>query len=360
MSDTTQNQEVLFEKRGSIGLITLNRPKALNSLTHGMCLHIHTVLKDWATDKDVCAVVVVGAGDKAFCAGGDVVKVANSYKAGTDEWHDFFHDEYLMNVAIDEFPKPFVSLVDGICMGGGVGVSIPGDFWVATEKSLFAMPETGLGLFPDVGGSWFLPRMPGDSGMYLALTGARVKTADLYALGIATHVTDSARIPALVDALAAKDITCPNCVKSVLDDFHTDPGPAPIAAHMDDIDQHFSGFSVEDIVANLKADTSEWAAKQVSLFNRMSPTSMKVTFEQLRRGEGLESFRDAMTMEFRIVNRMMQGKDFFEGVRAILVDKDNTPVWSPDTYMAISDEDVRVYFDPLTGAQELMLDLVWD
>ncbi|GHF18662.1 enoyl-CoA hydratase [Kordiimonas sediminis] len=349
MSDS----ETLFEIKGSIGLITLNRPKALNSLTHGMAVAIKDQLAVWTKDDQVQAVVVTGSGEKAFCAGGDVVRVAQSYKAGTDEWRAFFHDEYLMNVAIAEFPKPYISLVDGITMGGGVGVSIPGDFWVATEKTLFAMPETGLGLFPDVGGGWFLPRMPGESGMFIALTGARLKAPDLHALGLASHVVASADIPELIEALSIKAIHCGNCVKDVLDAFHSDPGSAPLMEFVDGIDEHFAGFSVEDIISGLRADTSDWAQKQADIMATKSPTSLKVTFEQLRRGEALETFRDAMIMEFRIVNRMMEGADFFEGVRAILIDKDNKPTWSPATLADVSDEAVAAYFAPLGDGCEL-------
>ena len=348
--------ELLFEKRGNIGLVTLNRPGALNSLTHAMTVQLKDQLDAWAVDAAVQAVVVTGAGEKAFCAGGDVVRVARSYKAGTDEWRDFFHDEYRMNVAIDEFPKPYISLVDGIAMGGGVGVSVPGDFWVATEKTMFAMPETGLGLFPDVGGGWFLPRMPGETGMYLALTGARLKAADLYAAGLATHVVKSADTEAIIDALAATKISCKNCVRPVLDKFHTEPEPAPLAPHMDQIDQHFAGFSVEDIMAGLKADPDPWAQKQHDIMVTKSPTSMKLTFEQLRRGEALETFRDTMKMEFRMVCRAMAGHDFFEGVRALLVDKDNSPVWQPATLEEVSDDMVMAYFSPLEGDTELVLD----
>ncbi len=344
--------EVLFEHRGTIGLITLNRPKALNSLTHNMAVEIIRQLGEWAIMPSVQAVVVVGAGDKAFCAGGDVVKVTQSYKDGTTEWRDFFHDEYLMNIAIDEFPKPYVALVDGITMGGGVGVSIPGDFWVATEKTLFAMPETGLGLFPDVGGGWFLPRLPGETGMYLALTGARIKAPDLYALGIASHVVSSEDVDAIVYKLSQKEIKCEDCVKVVLDEFHRDPEPAPMAEVFDEIDGAFSGVRVDEILHDLELNESDWAQKQFKILMTKSPTSLKLTFAQLRRGEVLETFRDNMRMEYRMVNRVMEGNDFAEGVRAILLDKDNNPEWNPNTLDRVSDEEIDRHFSSL-GALEL-------
>ncbi|TNE60557.1 MAG: enoyl-CoA hydratase/isomerase family protein [Alphaproteobacteria bacterium] len=347
--------EVLFETRGNIGLITLNRPKALNSLTHGMCVEIKRQLDAWKIMPSVHAVVVTGAGEKAFCAGGDVVKVAKSYQAGTTEWRDFFHDEYLMNIAIHEFPKPYISLVDGIAMGGGVGVSIPGDFWVASEKTLFAMPETALGLFPDVGGGWFLPRLPGETGMYLALTGARVKAPDLYALGIASHVVASERMPALLDALAAAEIRDNRDAQDILDKFHEDPAPAPLVEYYDEIDGAFSGVRVDEILHMLELDETPWAQEQFKTLMTKSPTSLKLTFAQLRRGEVLEDFRDNMRMEYRMVHRVMEGNDFFEGVRAILIEKDMKPVWNPNTLERVSDEDIDSYFANL-GADELDID----
>lgn len=346
--------EVLFETRGNIGLITLNRPKALNSLTHGMCVEIKRQLDEWAVMPSVQAVLVVGAGEKAFCAGGDVVKVTQSYKAGTTEWRDFFHDEYLMNIAIAEFPKPYISLVDGIAMGGGVGVSIPGDLWVATEKTLFAMPETGLGLFPDVGGGWFLPRLPGETGMYLALTGARIKAPDLYALGIASHVVASDKIDDVIAAFAGAEIKSVDDARATLDRFHADPEPAPLAEVMDEIDGAFAGVRVEEILHTLELNEDEWSQKQFKILMSKSPTSLKLTFAQLRRGEVLDSFRDNMRMEYRMVNHVMRGTDFFEGVRAILVDKDNTPNWNPNTLDRVSDEDVEKYFANI-GADELKI-----
>ncbi|NVJ97179.1 MAG: enoyl-CoA hydratase/isomerase family protein [Alphaproteobacteria bacterium] len=346
--------EVLFETRGNIGLITLNRPKALNALTHNMAVEITRQLGEWKIMPSVQAVVVVGAGDKAFCAGGDVVKVTESYKAGTTEWRDFFHDEYLMNITIDEFPKPYISLVDGITMGGGVGVSIPGDFWVATEKTLFAMPETGLGLFPDVGGGYFLPRLPGETGMYLALTGARIKAPDLYALGIASHVVASDDVDAVVEALAGAEIKGNDDVADVLKRFHTEPEPAPMAEVFDEIDGAFSGVRVDEILHTLELDESEWAQKQFKILMTKSPTSLKLTFAQLRRGEVLDRFRDNMRMEYRMVNRVMAGNDFAEGVRAILIDKDNAPQWNPNSLDRVSDEEIETYFRSL---DDLELDI---
>jgi len=343
--------EVLFAKRSGIGFITLNRPKALNSLTATMAAAIRDQLTSWNRDRDITAVVVTGAGEKAFCAGGDVVRVVQSYKDGTDEWQSFFHDEYQMNVAIAEFSKPYISFVDGIAMGGGVGVSIPGDFWVASEKTLFAMPETALGLFPDVGGSWFLPRLGGEMGMFLALTGARMKAPDLYAVGIASHHIPSDSTERAIDALMAAEIRDNDDVAAVLNQFHVDPDTAPLAMVMDKIDDHFDYDTVEAITESLSQDPDEWCQKQVSIMARHSPTSMKLTLQQLRRGQALDSFREVMTMEYRMVNRVAAGHDFAEGVRAILIDKDNSPQWQPKHLDEISDADIEAYFAPMPGAE---------
>jgi enoyl-CoA hydratase/carnithine racemase len=348
--------EVLFENRGNIGLITLNRPKALNSLTHNMCVLITKQLREWAISPSVHAVVVIGSGEKAFCAGGDVVKVSKSFQSGTGEWRDFFHDEYVMNVLIDEFPKPYISLVDGITMGGGVGVSIPGDFWVATEKTLFAMPETGLGLFPDVGGGWFLPRLPGESGMYLALTGARAKAADLYALGVASHVVKSDQIDAVIERLSHTEIKDNHDVAAILNEFHADPEPAPIVPVMDMIDDHFEGVTLAEIFTSLENDQGDWAQKQLSILNSKSPTALQITFEQLKRGAAAERFRDNMQMEFRIVCRAMAGNDFHEGVRAILIDKDQSPEWSPASLDQVNDDHIEGHFKAFAmNSEELNL-----
>ncbi len=354
MTIDTDFEDVLCEQRGGIGLITLNRPTALNSLTHAMCVAVTEALNEWAKDPSVKAVVIVGAGDKAFCAGGDVLSVTKSKRAGTSEWRDFFHDEYIMNITIAEYPKPYISFVDGITMGGGVGISVPGDFWVASEKTLFAMPETALGLFPDVGGGYFLPRLPGEVGMYLALTGARMKADDLYAIGMATHIIASDQTEAAVEALAGADISGEASVAKILDGFHRDPENAPIANVLDQIDEHFWQSSVESIITSLEIDKSDWALKQRDIMLRHSPTSLKLTHAQLNRGIGL-GFRENMKMEFRMVNRCVEGHDFFEGVRAILVDKDRSPKWSPASLEGVSTADIEQYFEPLPNDTELNL-----
>ena len=333
--------EVLFEIRGVIGLITLNRPKALNALTVPMVDAMREMMAEWAVDDRVKAVVVTAAGDKAFCAGGDIRFLTESGKAGDGGAARFWGDEYRLNTEIKRYKKPYVALIDGITMGGGVGISVHAPYRVATEKTLFAMPETGIGLFPDVGGGYFLPRLPGRMGYYLGLTGARLKAADTLHAGIATHYTASANIPALIEKLAAG-----GDVEKVLAEFHADPGPAPIDAHRADIDRLFAGDSVEAILAALDADGSDFATAQAKVIRTKSPTSLKLTLRQLATGATLE-FEDNMKMEFRVGQYVLKGNDFYEGVRAVIVDKDQSPRWNPATLAEVDDAEIEAAFAPL-------------
>ena len=335
--------EILFEKKGAVGLVVLNRPKALNALTRDMCLALSAQLSAWEKDEGVRAVVVRGAGEKAFCAGGDIRRLHDSGKARDGYAEGFYGDEYRTNAQIKHYPKPYVALVDGIVMGGGVGVSVHGSHRVVTEKTLYAMPETGIGLFPDVGGTYFLPRSPGEIGMYLGLTGARLKAADTIRAGVGTHYVSSEKLDALVEALAA--ISAGAEVDAVLARFATDPGPAPIAAVQAEIDAHFSKPSVEAIVASLEAG-SDWAREQAKTIRTKSPISCKVTFRQIREGAKLD-FDACMRLEFRLTRRFIAGHDFYEGVRAVIIDKDNAPKWSPDTLEGIDEAAVAAYFAPL-------------
>jgi enoyl-CoA hydratase len=344
----TDEPEVLFERRGALGLITLNRPKALNALTHGMCLEMLAQLGEWARDAAVKAVAVRGAGERAFCAGGDIRALYDSGRAGTPYARDFWHDEYRLDAAIRHFPKPYVALIRGIVMGGGVGVSVNGSHRLADESITFAMPETGIGLFPDVGASYFLPRLPGEIGMYLAMTGARLKCADAVAFGIATHFVPAAKFDALVERLAAAEN-----VDSAIRLLAGDPGRPPLAEHRDKIDVIFSANSVEAILERLDRDGSDWAASTAATIRTKSPTSLKIAFRQLREGAKLE-FDDCMRMEFRMVTRIISGHDFYEGVRATIIDKDSRPQWQPASLAGVTEKDIAAYFAPL-GEQELKL-----
>lgn len=352
-ADAVPQSEIIFSVRGRVGFILMNRPKALNALTRSMCVEMKAQLDQWAGDPKVEAVVIEGEGEKGFCAGGDVVKVACSGRAGTSEWRDFFRDEYRNNAAIKHFSKPYVALMDGITMGGGVGVSVHGTYRIATERTMLAMPETGLGLIPDVGGGYILPRLPGASGMYLALTGYRAKAADCLYLGLATHYVPSERLTdlkaKLAEAPTGGDVAA---VGVLLDDFAEDPGPAPLAEHRDTIDRCFARDSVEDILAALNRKPTDWAARQAATLRTKSPTSLKLTFEQMRRGS-MMSFDECLKMEFRLVSRIvLDGKDFYEGVRALLVEKDKSPKWRPATLDAVSQADIQAHFADL-GADEL-------
>ena len=341
--------DVLFERRGAVGLITLNRPKALNALTREMCVVMKSQLDEWATDDNVKTIVIRGTGDRAFCAGGDIRALYESGQASTPYALDFYRDEYRLNAAIKHFPKPYVPLLHGIVMGGGVGVSVHGSHRVANEGVTFAMPETGIGLFPDVGGSWFLPRMPGEIGMYLALTGERLKTADCLYSGVATHFVPGSQTEALIAALESG--TAPDLV---LRSFAEHSGHAAIADNREAIDRTFSEGSVDGISAALDADGGDWARATKATIRKKSPTSQKITFRQLREGRHL-SFDDCMRMEFRMVNRIIAGHDFYEGVRATIIEKDNTPEWQPADLAQVSADDVAAYFAPL-GEKELQLD----
>jgi enoyl-CoA hydratase len=326
--------DIIFERRGAAGLVTLNRPQALNALTHAMVVAMKSRLDEWAVDPAVGVVVVRGAGGRAFCAGGDIRAIAQSGRAGTPYALDFWCDEYILNAAIKHYPKPTVALMSGIAMGGGLGVSVHGNYRVVDETTLLAMPETGIGFFPDVGGSWFLSRCPGEIGMYLALTGARLKAADALYAGVATHLVRAGTMASVTDALAlGADAS------ELLSKIEVRPAPeAPLAARRVAIDDIFRLPSVEEILERLDAEKSEWTDVAAATIRTKSPTSLKIAFRELREGKTL-SFDDCMRMEFRIANRILAGHEFFEGVRAALVEKDNAPRWRPAALGEVTDCD---------------------
>jgi enoyl-CoA hydratase len=335
--------DVLFEKRGRAGLITLNRPKALNALTLAMVDAMDARLREWRRDGDIDLVVIRGAGERAFCAGGDIRALHDSGKAGTPYVIDFYAHEYRLNTLIKRFPKSYIALINGIVMGGGVGVSVHGVARVCAEGTVFAMPETGIGLFPDVGGTSFLPRLPGALGMYLALSGARLDVTDAKYAGIATHVVPAAQHENLVAALC--EGTQP--YERTLGRFAVVPENKPkIAGLQPLIDRHFAQDSVEAIMASLERDASLFAAETLKTLKTKSPTSLKVAFRQIHEGADL-AFEDCMRLEFRLSNRFMRGHDFYEGVRAVIVEKDNAPKWQPATIEGVTDAAVAAYFAPL-------------
>jgi enoyl-CoA hydratase len=344
------SMEVICEKQGEAGLITLNRPSALNALTLTMTREMRRALDAWAKDSAVTRIVVQGAGGKAFCAGGDIRRLTELLKAGeTDQALAFWREEYQLNVVIKRYPKPYISLIDGIVMGGGVGVSLHGSHRVAGERYLFAMPEVGIGFFPDVGATYALPRLPGQTGMYLALTGERVKRADAVMLGLATHAVASGGVEGLREALIGGEP-----VEEALANASVDPGPAPLSDDRAVIDACFSSESVLAILQRLDraaAEGSEFAAKTAATMRSKSPTSMNLAFEQVRRGASLD-FEEAMRTEFRIVSRIPEGHDFYEGVRAVIIDKDGQPRWKPASLEEVEAAAIEHHFAGL-GEQEL-------
>jgi len=346
---------VLTKVEGGVGYLTLNRPEALHALNLDMCETILAALRVWAQDPAIDMVMIDHAeGTRGFCAGGDIAMLRESGLSDGREARAFFAEEYRMNAAIKAFPKPYLALMDGVTMGGGVGLSVHGTHRVATERTLFAMPETGIGLFPDVGGGWFLPRLRGELGTWLALTGARLKGADVAAAGVATHFLPSELIPNLKTQIAEADFSAgaAEMLGEILSRLtHTVP-EGSFEAHMPVIDQCFKGDSAEDIVAALSANGSDWASEQIKTMATKSPETIKVALRQVREGAACETFEENMRMEYRIGWRKVQSPDFIEGVRAVIIDKDHAPKWSPDTLEGVSVADVDLYFATL-GDDEL-------
>src|SRR5260221_239471 len=351
----TITDEILRERRDGLAVVTLNRPKALNTLTLGMYRTLDPELVAWGTDPAIRAVLIRGAGDRAFCAGGDVRAI---YEAGrgqtTGLTADFFREEYCLIQRVYRFPKPYVALLSGITMGGGAGVSIHGSHRVATERFLFAMPETAIGLFPDVGATVFLNRCPGRIGRYLGLTGVRIKAADALYCGLATHYIPGTRLAALTEELAAvawRGGEERDQVDRLLADFAAPARPAPLADLRRAIDRCFAADTIEGIVAALAAETGDWAREALASLAKASPTSLKITLQQLRMSARLD-VAEALQLEYRMTQHVMQRHDFFEGVRAMLVDKDQAPKWQPATLAEVSEDEVAFYFQPI-GEREL-------
>ena len=345
------SDEIILERKGRVGSVTLSRAKALNALTQPMVLDLHARLREWAEDPAIAAVVVRGAarddGRVPFCAGGDIRLLYG--ERDDPERHFatvFYAQEYRLNTFVFRYPKPYVALIDGVVMGGGVGISIHGSHRVMTERALFAMPETGIGLFPDVGATYFLPRLTGKAGLYLGLTGARIGAADSLYLGLATHVVASDALQALDETLLAADVESDarGTIDRLLAESAADLGPAPLAAHQAEIDRCFDAVSVEEIVANLEAEGSDWAQETLATLLQKSPISLKVTFKQLTE-YGEWDFEQAMELEYRLAMHCNLGADFFEGIRAQIVDKDRNPAWRPARLEDVTAAAVDAYFE---------------
>ena len=340
--------EVLISIEGAAGKLSLNRPKALHSLTLDMCHAMSAALSKWANDDAAKAVILDHAEGRGFCAGGDINLLRNSaLNDGGVSGRKFFHDEYQLNHQMFTYEKPIVAFMDGITMGGGVGISQPCKFRVATENTRFAMPETGIGLFPDVGGGWHLSRLGGRLGQFLALTGARLDGAECLWTGLATHYLPSDKLEEAKERIAAGHE--PGGVLSALSEH---PPEARIEGNAGLIRKHFASDRYEDILASLEADDSEWAAKELATLRTKSPQTCKVALRQLAESEQLDDFADNMRMEYRIASRVLTRPDFAEGVRAVIVDKTNDPKWDPATPEGVSEELIDSIFAPLPAEEE--------
>lgn len=353
------SRDIRFERRGGLGLVVLDRQSALNALTPGMVRALSLQLLAWRDDPAVAVVLVKAAPGRAFCAGGDVRGVSDAGQAGrTDEVAAFFREEYRLNWRIRRHPKPYVAFLDGIVMGGGVGISVHGSHRVVTENTLFAMPETGLGLFPDVGATHVLPRCPGEVGTYLGLTGERLRAADCRHAGIGTHHVPAGRLDGLEDALAsvAADEGGRDEVGEVVARFATEAGEAPLAGLRGSIDTCFAGDSLPEIVAALEREEGDFGREVLAGLRNKSPLSLHVTLAQLRRGAGL-TFEEAMRLEFRLARHLTApGSDFHEGVRALLIDKDKRPRWRHPDLGSVTAGEVAACFAPAPDGDELALD----
>jgi enoyl-CoA hydratase len=389
------SDQILFERRGAAGVVTLNRPEALNAVTRDMVRALHDALERWRHDGALSRIIVMAAGERAFSAGGDLRAIHEAGRSGRqEEALAFWREEYALNAAIKCYPKPYVALIDGIDMGGGVGLSVHGSHRVAGDRFQFAMPEVGIGFFPDVGATWFLPRLPGEIGTWCALTGDRLTATDAVAAGVATHRVASARFAELAEALYGAI-----SVDAILAAFAEPSAPSPRlrgegrgegaipvgatrgeppspgaqaradlspeagrgeVAHRAAIDRLFAADTVEAILGLLDAEAASsssdarWAGEAAAAIRTKAPLSLKIALAQIRRGANW-SFEACMQAEFRIVSRVVYGADFYEGIRAVIIDKDNRPQWRPATLAEVTAAEVDGHFAPLPAQAELAL-----
>lgn len=340
-------QQVIVERSGSIGRLRLNRPRALNSLTLEMVRAMQEALDAFAQDPVIAAVLVTGEGERGLCAGGDIRVIYKSGRAGTDLAATFWREEFLLNAAISHFPKPYVVVMDGITMGGGVGISVHGSHRIVTERTRLAMPETGIGYFPDVGATWLLSRGPGEFGTYLGLTGESIGAADAIAAGLADVFVPSGELAALADALSALPAgSAPDQVGETLQRFSQPALPAALAANRPAIDRLFAFDSVEAIVAALQAEPGEFAQKTLDTLLSRSPTSLKLALRLLRLGRASSSLEECLERELGACARILSTPDFYEGIRAAVIDKDRNPKWSPGSLADVTDGMVDAYLEP--------------
>ena len=350
------DQEIIFEQKDGLGHVTLNRPNALNALTQSMTVSLYQKLQIWASDPSIYAVIIRGAarddGRVPFCSGGDI-RFLFEQKSDPEKKFaiTFYEQEYRLNVLIYEFPKPYIALIDGVVMGGGVGVSFHGSHRIMSERAMFAMPETAIGLFPDVGSTYFLPRCRGHMGLYLGLTGARIGAADAVYLGLATHYIPKVRMEECLQTFGSVGVLMRNTksIDKILRQYSESAGVSELAQHQAVIDRCFSAATVEEIISNLTTENSEWAKATQSKLLEKSPTSLKITFRQLTEFNKLD-FRSAMKIEYRMAIQCNISDEFYEGIRAQIIDKDFLPKWSPNRLEDVGQSLVDLYFEaPKSG-----------
>lgn len=333
-----ENEDVLVNVENGVGVITLNRPKAINSLTHGMVIDVERALRNWESDDAVHSVLLTGAGERGLCAGGDVIAIYHSAKADGADARAFWQDEYVLNAYISHYPKPYVAIMDGIVMGGGVGVSAHGSVRVVTDTTKMGMPEVGIGFIPDVGGTYLLSRAPGRLGLHAALTGAPFNGADAIAMGFADHFVPHDELAAFTATLIADG------VDAALSKHAVEPPASPLLAQRHWIDECFAGETVDDVIAALRGHDAGPATDAADLIASRSPIAVAVTLAAVRRAADLETLEDVLRQEFRTVCAALRSHDLVEGIRALLVDKDRNPKWSPTSLALCTQDDVEAYF----------------
>src|SRR5918998_1935176 len=340
--------DVITRVEGRVGRLRLNRPKAIHALTHEMCSAMIGALLPWREDPAVQAVMIDHAEGRGFCAGGDIVMLARSGAGDGAEARAFFHEEYRLNHLLFTYAKPTVAFMDGITMGGGVGIAQPCEFRVATENTRFAMPETAIGLFPDVGGGWYLSRLPSRVGPFLALTGARLDGAECKYLGLATHYIPHDTLEEVKEQIAER----PDRIAGILGTAAVTPPDAKIEANLGNINRTFASDRFEDILDALKADESDWAKEELATLQNKSPQACKVSLRLLADGARMQDFADEMRQEYAVAARVVQRPDFIEGVRAVLVDKDNAPKWNPAEPEGVTDHMIDTIFAPMPEGEQ--------
>ncbi|AYJ50677.1 enoyl-CoA hydratase/isomerase family protein [Rhodococcus sp. P1Y] len=341
--------EVLFDVRGGVGRITLNRPKAINALNHDMVLQIAPKLEEWAADDGIDVVLLVGAGERGLCAGGDIVSIYHDAKDGGSGSKDFWRDEYILNAAIARFPKPYVAIMDGVVMGGGVGLSAHANTRIVTERSKIAMPEVGIGFIPDVGGTYLLSRAPGELGTHLGLTTARMDAGDAIAAGFADHYMPSANLEKFYDAVVS------GLLSDALTEYTEEAPSSALEASSEWIDRYYAANTVEEIVDGLRGSGLPDAEKAASDIESKSPVSLKVTLRSLRNAAKASSLEEVLNEEYRVSLASLESHDLVEGIRAQVVEKDRNPKWTPATLADVTDADVDRYFGSV-GSLELGLE----